>query len=575
MLNKPTQLLKCSSSQRARLELLLAFFKKSDSEAGQIVQLTGQYAELVEPAMTSLVAMLGDPDSEARERAVMVLGEIGDARAVEPLLAKLQDGSERVCKAADYALGRMVGLAHMTPAQLAIYYVCTSKPDEAAKIGEPAVEPLIAKLGDGSWKVRSDAVSALGKIGGARAVESLIGELEDRDTFVRYHAAEALGNAGDSRAVEALIKSMGDENGDVRRDSAGALGKLGDARAVDALINLLGDGYKGARQAAIEALAKIDGARTVDLLIGLLSDRNPHARAEAAEVLGKIGGVPAVEPLIWRMGDGDPEVRREAAYALGRIGDTRAVETLIWRMACDANETVRCDAICALGFIGDARAVEPLIGRLGDGQQIRSWAALALGKLGDARSVESLISLLGDGKVRKDAAEALGQIGDARAIEPLEKLLSDEDRRGLSGDLWVEVAASNALKKIKDTKEAVKGARAQTVRYGEGHGSAPVVTSVQATVDVGLGNALYLRGDGPGLNWERGMLMENTAADTWAWVTLSASRAFTYKTLLNDTQWSTGENCTAAVGVGNASTPRFNGLEQPAPKPAAAQVPTA
>ena len=55
-----------------------------------------------------------------------------------------------------------------------------------------AVEPLIAALKDESWGVRHYAAEALGQIGDTRAVELLIAALKDRDSNVREAAAGAL-----------------------------------------------------------------------------------------------------------------------------------------------------------------------------------------------------------------------------------------------------------------------------------------------------------------------------------------------------------------------------------------------
>ena len=64
------------------------------------------------------------------------------------------------------------------------------------KIGEPAVEPLIAALKDSDDCVRREATEALGKIG-EPAVEPLIAALKDSDDYVRREAAEALGKIGE------------------------------------------------------------------------------------------------------------------------------------------------------------------------------------------------------------------------------------------------------------------------------------------------------------------------------------------------------------------------------------------
>lgn len=81
------------------------------------------------------------------------------------------------------------------------------------------------------------------------------------------------------------------------------------------------------------------------------------------------------------------------------------------------------------------------------------------------------------------------------------------------------------------------------------------LTAVVARIDVGFGNLLFIRGDGPGLSWERGVPMDCVASDQWTWSTATASRPFAYKVLINDERWSAGEDCVAEVGVENTVSP--------------------
>jgi HEAT repeat protein len=60
-----------------------------------------------------------------------------------------------------------------------------------------AVEPLIAALEDTDSSVRAKAASALGEIRDLRAVGALIAALKDTDSSVRAEAASALGKIKD------------------------------------------------------------------------------------------------------------------------------------------------------------------------------------------------------------------------------------------------------------------------------------------------------------------------------------------------------------------------------------------
>ncbi|WP_404422264.1 hypothetical protein [Nibricoccus sp. IMCC34717] len=84
-----------------------------------------------------------------------------------------------------------------------------------------------------------------------------------------------------------------------------------------------------------------------------------------------------------------------------------------------------------------------------------------------------------------------------------------------------------------------------------------VVTTITAQIDVGFGNALYLRGEGPGLSWEKGVLLDCIADDRWSYTFSDAERPIVFKFLLNDITWSTGEDFVAAPGSQSVVTPAF------------------
>lgn len=82
------------------------------------------------------------------------------------------------------------------------------------------------------------------------------------------------------------------------------------------------------------------------------------------------------------------------------------------------------------------------------------------------------------------------------------------------------------------------------------------VTRIIANVDVGYGNTLYLRGEGAGLSWDKGVPLDNLGSDQWSWSTVSAGNIL-FKFLINDKVWSTGDNLTVTQGDTCIATPTF------------------
>ncbi|MDS4059199.1 MAG: hypothetical protein RKP73_11595, partial [Candidatus Contendobacter sp.] len=88
--------------------------------------------------------------------------------------------------------------------------------------------------------------------------------------------------------------------------------------------------------------------------------------------------------------------------------------------------------------------------------------------------------------------------------------------------------------------------------------SESVVTVVVAKYDVGHGNNMFIRGEGAGLNWESGIQMENAGNDVWVWTTNELKEgAVSFKFLINDAGWSTGDNMAAPAGETTTLYPAF------------------
>lgn len=86
---------------------------------------------------------------------------------------------------------------------------------------------------------------------------------------------------------------------------------------------------------------------------------------------------------------------------------------------------------------------------------------------------------------------------------------------------------------------------------------APVTTTITAKIDIGFGNALYLRGEGAGLSWDHGLLMNCVADDCWSLELGESARPLIYKFLVNDLTWSAGEDYTVVAGRSVTVVPTF------------------
>jgi len=118
------------------------------------------------------------------------------------------------------------------------HYIRLNAVSALGEVGdERASEALVAIcLRDPYYPVRFEAAESLRKVNDKRAVDMLAGALHDEDPAIRLRAVEALGKLGDRRAVSALSAAMKDEDGAVRDEALASLGKIGDPRVMNMVV---------------------------------------------------------------------------------------------------------------------------------------------------------------------------------------------------------------------------------------------------------------------------------------------------------------------------------------------------
>lgn len=176
-----------------------------------------------------------------------------------------------------------------------------------ARIGPPAVEPLIQALGNQDDDARWKAAIALGEIGDPRAIAPLLALLEDEDRFVQSRAAYALGQFG-TLSLPALIAAMENQSPHVRRGAALALGRIGDPGAIPPLLSAMCDRDESVRAAALQALPGL-GEEVYSRVIAHLRDSAPEARACALQAIREVSGIEILTGLRAHAGEADRETR--------------------------------------------------------------------------------------------------------------------------------------------------------------------------------------------------------------------------------------------------------------------------
>ncbi len=378
------------------------------------------------PALDKRLAALKSDNGRVREKAALDFGQAADAAAVEGLIKTIQDADAGVRSAAIWALGRIKD-ARAVPAL--IEHLAADGSGEAVwalcSIGRPAVDELVATLGDVSDVIRNRAKQALDLIENPRALESLLFVLKHGDAEDRRAAVRGLQEHQDERIPSALIDMLRDKDMGVRQEAIKTLARLKDPLAVEPLLETLA--VPELFPAAAAALGELRAERAIKpLIVGFKRFEETECQEAAIEALVKIGS-PAIGFLAETLQEPEERVRINAAWALGRIKDPLAIDPLVTAII-DPSLLVRAKVVEALGEFNTPKVTETLIGALKDKNLLVVVKAInVLGDKADQRAGESLIALLGSDNryVRENAAGALGKLRERRAIPSLVALLND------------------------------------------------------------------------------------------------------------------------------------------------------
>src|SRR5690606_30989573 len=81
--------------------------------------------------------------------------------------------------------------------------------------------------------------------------------------------------------------------------------------------------------------------------------------------------------------------------------------------------------------------------------------------------------------------------------------------------------------------------------------------AIVARVNIGLGNTPYLRGEGPGLSWDKGVPMKFVEIGKWEWRVQGADVPVVCRIFKNDKEAATGEFIEVGAGQEVEVYPRF------------------
>ena len=184
------------------------------------------------------------------------------------------------------------------------------------KIGSPAVPKLVEALGRQSWLVVQRVCWALGDIKDSSAIEPLRQVSFHPNWQVREYGIRALGNIGNAKGLATVMNALSDSVGAVRKAAVFASGQIKHEDALPKLVDALGDDFYGARFGAMEALVLLDTSAVLEKLRDAAETAGGLKANMICQTLGKIGQGEALDILNVLLESSNPAMRTYAAVAI-------------------------------------------------------------------------------------------------------------------------------------------------------------------------------------------------------------------------------------------------------------------
>jgi len=267
--------------------------------------------------------------------------------------------------------------------------------------GEKATQALTARLGKATGGGKVLLLGALARRGDQSAADAVAGFLGDKDAAVKSAAIAAIGKLGGARNIAALAKIAAAENNPAARASLASL----PCKDVDAaLIAGMSKGEAAVRTELIAAAAARGTKDAAGAMLAAATDSDPAVRKAACKGLAQLAGkseLPKIVALLSAAStDPDRAGLSQAIMASGRrIEDNPAVSKAILAGLKSSNPESTAALVRTVAYFDGSDAMGAVAERVNSKNTVVSEAALrALTNWPDAAACAPLLKIVSDTK---------------------------------------------------------------------------------------------------------------------------------------------------------------------------------
>ncbi len=328
---------------------------EDDVRAKRSWKQSSRTAKIKDSELNALIKGLSDVNPAVRREKIRVLAGYQDKRAIEPLIARLNDPDIWVRLVAARALGSIgdclepiIPLMNLVAVEDVWPHSLLQR--EALRAIRKLYESrtyVVRRKDAGEEKFALD-MKVTKSLLDPRQVSKFKALLLQKlsDPFLKAESIQLFGLLGDQTHLSRLRAELADPHEEIR------------ALALTVMSSILFDGPGNETQTADIKTTEQIGA-LVDDAIGALRDPAPQVRKIAADILGKAKREKALKPLLDALSETNLEAKIAIIKALGQYHDDSMVEPLL-EASAKGNDEMRKEALKVLSLYSDIRIVKAL-----------------------------------------------------------------------------------------------------------------------------------------------------------------------------------------------------------------------
>jgi HEAT repeat protein len=282
--------------------------------------------------------------------------------------------------------------------------------------GVDALALIQRHLGDPEPELQDAALNVVRKIRGEAATQAFVQELPKLSPPRQALLLRALADRGDRSIAPSVMSALDSEDEEVRTAAIYALGRVGGADAVKRLARFASAPPGPQQEAARESLAVLRGDDIDATIVALLENPSTKTRAQLAAALGARNSTVAVPTLLKSAQDSDSAVRVASVHSLGSLAAEsdlpKLVQLLLQSSSGPVHEAAESAIVATARRIANPdQRLKVVLAALDESKDPAARVRLlpVVGKIGGARGIAAVESALKDenAEVRNAAIQTL------------------------------------------------------------------------------------------------------------------------------------------------------------------------